>query len=64
MALPETVKTGRQVNSLSDRLTIAKDRRNEAIRERVRSGVTMAEVARETGLTRQAVKNIVSRATD
>lgn len=59
-ALPSTVVAGRRIHNLEARLTTARAERDEAIVARWQDGVGGGQIAREVGLTRQAVYNILA----
>lgn len=65
---PDTIRTGRRVAALEDRLRTARADRDAAIRDRYREAecghrtITLTQIAEEVGLTRQAVYNVLEAA--
>lgn len=60
--LPDTTRWSRRVQALELRLANARADRDAAVRDRYAEGVGPTQIAREVGLTRQAVYNIIGMA--
>lgn len=63
-ALPSTVRAGRKVTELEDRLLVARAARDAAIRDAWAREVPVQQIAEEVGLTRQAVYNVLANRVD